>query len=109
MSSQRVRVYHNKIIRDGIIIKLRNKGIKYSTTTLSGEDKIKALEKKLLEEVNEYLETKDVDELADVLEVAYAIARERGTYEPELNNLRLDKRVNVGGFEQGIFLKETIE
>ena len=107
--SLQITTIHNKLIRDGITKQLQDKGIKYSTTRINGEDKIKALEKKVLEEFDEYLEHRDVNELADLMEVIFGLARALGTYEFELNQIRLDKRVKLGGFEEGIFLKETIE
>ena len=54
------------------------------------------------------LQTIDIDELADIMEVVFAIADILGVSEEELLKVRTEKREKRGGFEQGIFLK-TVE
>ena len=43
-----------------------------------GEEKYKLLEEKLQEEVNEFLEDKNSEELADVMEVLFGLADSLG-------------------------------
>ena len=64
---------HNKLIRDKIpeIIKAEGKIVK--TKILNDEDYRKELNRKLQEEVKEYLEDNNVEELADIVEVVYGI------------------------------------
>ena len=60
-------------------------------------------------EVNEFLaDNRNIDELADIMEVVFAIADILGVSEEELLKVRTEKREKRGGFEQGIFLK-TVE
>ena len=63
------------------------------------------LEKKLLEEVNEYLEDKNLEEIADVMEVLFGLANELGYSEEDLINKRNEKLEKRGGFKEGIVLK----
>ena len=65
-----------------------------------------ALENKLNEEVKEYFESKDVEELIDVLEVIYRIAELRGFSKDKLEALRLKKKSEKGGFEKNLLLFE---
>lgn len=57
-----------------------------------------ALRNKLGEEVAEYLEAGEVLELADVLEVVYALAELDGVGQTELESLRAQKAEERGGF-----------
>lgn len=65
-----------------------------------------ALENKLGEEVKEYFESKDVEELVDLLEVINRIAELRGFSKDELETLRLKKKSDKGGFEKNLLLFE---
>lgn len=66
-----------------------------------------ALREKLQEEVNEYLESGEVMELADILEVAYALAALDGLTSGELDALRLEKQRERGSFSQRLWWDES--
>ena len=57
-----------------------------------------------MEEVNEFLEDKNLEELADVMEVLFGLAREIGYSEEDLIRKREEKKGERGGFEEGIVL-----
>ena len=57
-----------------------------------------ALRDKLQEEVTEYLESGDPPELADVLEVVYALADLDGVSPTRLEEMRARKAAERGGF-----------
>ncbi|CAM4448760.1 nucleoside triphosphate pyrophosphohydrolase [Deinococcus marmoris] len=65
---------------------------------LNPDDFCAALRTKLGEEVAEYLESGEVLELADVLEVVYALAELDGVDRNELEDLRARKAQECGGF-----------
>jgi predicted house-cleaning noncanonical NTP pyrophosphatase (MazG superfamily) len=65
---------------------------------LDKEDFRAALRSKLREEVDEYLESGEVLELADVLEVVYALARLDGVDTEPLETLRRQKAEERGTF-----------
>ncbi len=98
---------YNKLVRDKIpdIIKADNK--KCDVDIVTGKDKFDLLEKKLMEEVNEYLEDKNVEELADIVEVIFGIAHELGCSEDKLMEVRIKKKEERGGFKDGIVLKSV--
>jgi len=101
-----MKVY-NKLVRDKIpaIIEADNK--KCEIEIVNGREKQELLEKKLLEEVNEYLEDKNLEELADVMEVLFGLANELGYSEEDLLNKRKEKLEERGGFKEGIVLKSV--
>ena len=62
-------VIYNKAIRDKIPEIIKNSGNSSVVKNLSDEKFLVELEKKLKEEVEEYLENKSVEELTDIIEV----------------------------------------
>jgi predicted house-cleaning noncanonical NTP pyrophosphatase (MazG superfamily) len=95
---------YNKAIRDKIPEIIAESGKKYNIKHLDDESFLAELEKKLIEEVNEYTESKDVEELADLLEVIYRISELRGVNSNELDKIRKDKAEKRGKFESNLFL-----
>ena len=52
---------------------------------------------------------KSLEEMADVLEVLYAIAAARGDSVEELERVRAEKSEKRGGFADRIFLEKVVE
>ena len=98
-----------KLVRDRIPEIIRNAGKEPITEILSKEEYLKELDTKLNEEVAEYQADKSIEEMADVLEVLFAICEARGHSVEELLQVREDKREQRGGFKDKIYLVETIE
>jgi predicted house-cleaning noncanonical NTP pyrophosphatase (MazG superfamily) len=95
---------YNKVIRDKIPEIIADSGKKYTLKQLDDTTFLADLEKKLIEEVNEYTESKDVEELADLLEVIYRISELRGVNSEELDEIRKDKAEKRGKFASNLFL-----
>jgi len=70
---------YNKLVRDNIPEIMIKNGAKPVTRILTEEEYLKELNKKLLEEVNEYLESGSIEELADIEEVIIAILNAKKT------------------------------
>lgn len=100
---------HNKLVRDKIPEIIQNSGKISHTHILSNESYLAELDKKLNEECAEYQADKNLEELADMLEVMYAIVEAHGYTVEELENVRLKKREMRGGFEDKIFLEYVEE
>jgi len=99
-----MRIY-NKLVRDRIPEIITADGKVCEIAIVSGIEKQDLLEKKLLEEVNEYLEDKNLEELADIMEVLFGLANELGYSEEDLIKKRNEKLEKRGGFKEGIVLK----
>lgn len=95
---------YNKLIRDKIPDIIISKGEKPITRTLSDEEYLAELDKKLIEEVTEYQESKELEELADILEVIFAISEARGYSKDDLITAHQKKHNECGGFSEKIFL-----
>ena len=100
---------YNKLIRDNIPKILEEKGISFKTRNLSDEEYIKELNLKLKEEVNEYLESGEVEELADIEEVLRAILDYKKVSYVDFEVARIKKAVGRGAFKNRIFLESTEE
>lgn len=70
---------------------------------LQGDEFEAALREKLQQEVNEYLASSEVMELADILEVVYALAKLDGITESQLDYFRAEKARERGAFEQRLW------
>lgn len=97
----------NKLVRDKIPEIIEADGRTCKTHILSDEEYLSALEEKLNEEVAEYQKDKNLEEMADVLEVLQAICIARGYTLEELEALRKKKADDRGGFSEKIFLEST--
>lgn len=100
---------YNKLVRDRIPEIIERDGKHCITETLSDRDYIAALDKKIGEELAEYLSEPCLEELADLTEVIYAVAIARGFTLEELEKVRQSKAEKRGGFEKRIFLKSVHE
>ena len=100
---------YNKAIRDKIPEIIEAKGLSCEYKTLNDEEFLFHLEKKLEEEINEYYQTKKVEELADLLEVAYRIIELRGVSLSEIEEMRARKKLVRGSFSENLFLVKTSE
>lgn len=96
---------YNKLVRDKIPELIESDGKKCVTHILSEKEYITALETKLDEEVAEYHADKNLEEMADVLEVLRTICIAKGYTLEELEQLRAKKAAKKGKFEEKIFLK----
>ena len=108
MAPKSVKVY-NKLVRDKIPEIIEKSGKTCTIETLTDEKYIAMLDAKLTEELEEYQESKSLEELADLLEVLGAVVKARGHTWDELTTIRKKKRENRGGFEKRILLKEVYE
>lgn len=98
---------YNKLVRDKIPEIISASGKKASCRILNKNEYITELDRKLNEECTEYQTDKNIEELADMLEVIYAIAEARGYSAAELERVRLEKSEKRGGFSQRIFLENV--
>jgi predicted house-cleaning noncanonical NTP pyrophosphatase (MazG superfamily) len=98
---------YDKAIRDKIPEIIQKDGHSCSVKALSDEEFLEQLEKKLSEEVTEYQNDKNPEELADILEVIYRIAQLKGVSKEELEKIRIKKSEERGGFEKNLFLMDT--
>lgn len=101
-----MKVY-NKLIRDKIPEIMEMNGKTFELRTLSDREYCEMLNKKLHEELQEFEEASDTEqiaELADIVEVIYAIVGSKNVSLDEFDQVRLAKKEDRGGFAQKLFL-----
>lgn len=98
-----MKVY-DKLVRDKIPEIIRMDGKTPLCETLDDARYLVMLEKKLSEEVSEYLSEPCMDEMADLLEVIEAICHARGFDPDVLLAHKRDKAEKRGAFEKRILL-----
>ena len=96
---------YNKLVRDNIPEIMIKNNAKPVTRILSDEEYLIELNKKLLEEVKEYLESGEIEELADIEEVIIAILNAKNTTKDNLEEIRQTKVKKRGAFNKKIFLE----
>ncbi|GAA0126501.1 nucleoside triphosphate pyrophosphohydrolase [Clostridium sp. CTA-19] len=96
---------YDKLVRDLIPEVIKKDGKECDVYICEKAEFTKRLEDKLQEEVNEYLEEKNLEELADVMEVLFGLAENLGYSEKELLKKREEKLKDRGGFKKGIVLQ----
>ncbi len=101
-------VKYDKLIRDRIPEIIEAGSGKAIVEILDRESYQKYLYRKLGEELQEFLENDNVEELADMVEVIYAILECKGVSYKDFEKIRLDKLEKRGGFKKKLLLKEVV-
>ena len=101
---------YNKLVRDKIPEIIKSNGAKsVNTKTLNNEEYLESLNKKLVEELNEYLSSGKIEELADLEEVLRAILDAKNTSYQDFEQIRQNKVNKRGAFKDKIFLESVDE
>lgn len=91
-----------KLVRDRIPEIIRSAGEQPMVRVAAPDEYRKLLRAKLVEEVEEFLESDDPAELADVLEVLLALAAELDVDRERLEQMRAAKARERGGFAERV-------
>ena len=102
------RVYQ-KLVRDNIPDIIRESGEIPVVRTLDDEEYALCLQKKLREEVEEFLAESSLDELSDILEVLDALANLQGWTDGEIQKTRRDKAEARGAFRERVYMEKVLE
>ncbi len=98
-----IKVY-NKLVRDKIPEIIEASG-KKAEIRIAGDAEYKdLLGKKLLEEVDEFLESNDPEELADIVEVVKALGKIYGITFEKILGIAENKKAERGGFDKKMVL-----
>jgi predicted house-cleaning noncanonical NTP pyrophosphatase (MazG superfamily) len=99
---------YNKLVRDKIPEIIKKSGGKASFSYIKDDQEyLRALLGKDIEESKELRENPCLEELADKLEVLYAIGGALGLSPEDIEKARLKKKKERGGFKKRIFLKSS--
>ncbi|HJD57589.1 nucleoside triphosphate pyrophosphohydrolase [Candidatus Tisiphia endosymbiont of Ptychoptera albimana] len=97
----------DKLIRDLVPGIMRSRGVSVFERSMKEDEHIQRLKDKLLEETQEVIEAKTLDEvseeLADLLEVIFALGKEYNLSMEQIETKRLVKKQQNGGFDNRIY------
>lgn len=102
-------MFYYKLVRDKIPQIIEKDGKRALIEVLDDESFETFLERKLDEEVKEYHESKDAEELADILEVLITLAKLKGLTFADLMDLQTKKAVKKGSFSKKILLRAVCD
>lgn len=98
---------YNKLVRDKIPEIIASKNQVCKTRILSNDEYLVELNRKIQEELNEYLLSGEIEELADLEEVLRAILDVKGCTYEEFEKIRCEKVFKRGAFKNRIFLESA--
>ena len=100
---------YKKLVRDRIPEIIKSNNEKPITRILNDEEYLNELNLKIQEELKEYLESGDVEELADLEEVLRAILDAKNISYEEFEEIRNKKVQKRGAFKEKIYLEGVQE
>jgi predicted house-cleaning noncanonical NTP pyrophosphatase (MazG superfamily) len=95
---------YNKLVRDKIPEIIKTAGKNAAVRIADESEYAHLLRQKLVEEVDEFLESNNPEELADILEVVISLGSLYDLSSAQLMKMAEEKRENRGGFEKRIVL-----
>jgi predicted house-cleaning noncanonical NTP pyrophosphatase (MazG superfamily) len=98
---------YNKLVRDKIPQIIQQSGKQAIIEEVSGKEYLELLNAKLGEELQEYIDSESVEELADLVEVVYAILEYKDVSLREFEVIRNRKVEERGAFKKKLLLKEV--
>ena len=104
------RYIYNKLVRDKIPENIeRDIGKTCKYRVLNDEEYLLELNKKVVEEANEFIENNSIEELGDLLEVLNAIMKVKGYKMDVVNTVMKEKEEKRGAFNNKIYLEYVDE
>lgn len=105
-----MRYVYNKLVRDKIVDNINGQDGKNATYRILGDDEyLYELNKKIIEEANEFVEANDAEELADLMEVIETIIKVKNLTWDEVRKIQMEKKEKKGGFDNKIYLESVEE
>lgn len=101
----KMKYIYNKLVRDKIPENINStEGRKCNYKILNDKEYLQELDKKIFEEAHEFIEEHSIEELADLMEVIFAIMKARNISIEEVENVRQAKNNKKGAFGDKIYL-----
>ena len=100
-----MKYIYNKLVRDKIPENINSiEGRNCNYKILNDKEYLEELDKKIFEEAHEFIEEHSVEELADLMEIIFAIMKNRNISMKDVENARQIKNSKKGSFNDKIYL-----
>lgn len=110
IESSKFRYTYNKLVRDKIPENIDSEiGRKCKYRILNDTEYLQELNRKVLEEANEFIEENSIEELGDLMEVLNAIMTLKGYNMEDIKKVMKAKEYQKGAFKNKIFLEYVDE
>lgn len=101
----KMKYIYNKLVRDKIPENINSaEGRKCNYKILNDKEYLQELDKKIFEEAHEFIEEHSIEELADLMEVIFAIMKARNISIEDVEKSRQSKNNKKGSFSDKIYL-----
>ena len=105
IGDDKMKYVYNKLVRDKIPEEINKiEGRKCNYKILNKEEYLQELDNKLFEEAHEFVEEHSVEELADLMEVVFAIMEIKNMSIEDIEKARESKKIKKGAFKDRIYL-----
>ena len=105
IGDDKMKYVYNKLVRDKIPEEINKiEGRKCNYKILNKEEYLQELDNKLFEEAQEFVEEHSVEELADLMEVVFAIKEIKNMSIEDIEKARESKKIKKGAFKDRIYL-----
>jgi len=104
-----MKTTYNKLVRDKIPQIIEKSGRKQKSRKMDDEEYLDALINKVVEEIEEYRESQNEQELADIYEVLDCIVKFKDLEQMHIDYLQIKKKESGGSFTGRILLEEVEE
>jgi predicted house-cleaning noncanonical NTP pyrophosphatase (MazG superfamily) len=102
-----MRVRYDKAVRDRIPEIISASGSTCVVKQLDDDEFLSVLERKLVEEVEEYGVSGSVEELVDLVEIVYRVLELKGVSQEDFERMRDEKALLRGRFDSNTVLVEV--
>lgn len=93
-------------VRNNVPTILRSMGEECISRSVEDEAYLYYLEFRLIEEVEHYLESKDPEDLVDLMEIVQRVASLKGINADELEKMRAEKTSEIGDFSGNVVISQ---
>lgn len=100
---------YNKLVRDNILSIIQESGRTTKSRKLYDNEYLKELKIKLQEEVSEFLESDNIEELADIMEVIEYLYLMYNSSLEQVMKIKQEKKEKRGGFDKRLFLESVFD
>jgi predicted house-cleaning noncanonical NTP pyrophosphatase (MazG superfamily) len=101
--------YVNKLVRDGILDRLKQEGKTVTFEILSDDQYLGALNNRFVSAISEYLESGTLEDLVEIGEVMHGILAFKGISVEEFQKARMEMLEKLGSYKGRILIKEITE
>ena len=100
-----MRKMMNRVVRDEVPSIMKRNGTEVYCRKLDEMEMVFYLENELQHTIHNYMQSKDYEDLVDILEIVYALGERQGISKEELERTRAIKTIAKGSYKMNYFVE----